>query len=486
MKQFVDWVINYKKKINRNLTVKIFLLLLSIQLFLCAIVYFFTSQFIPYANESLTQHRLDAQSKALITELRQCSDAESRKLFANFMKDTGAELYLLDANNDTIDLFTLGVIDTEIQSGEEYPFRFLGSNEEYVLIVCYNPARTMEIKNAILRSLPWIGGAIMILSFLSAFFFSRYVARPIIRTSKIAANIAELDFSWYCPDMREDEIGILAKSINELSDRLNEALLLLKEQNFVLENEIMFEKERERRQMLFFSAVSHELKTPIAIVIGQIEGMQGNIGVYKDRDKYMARAVEILRSLDGFIKEILFTSYIDILDEKSCEIISLSDVLNSALKESKALTESHPVSFIVEIASNAFVRGQAMPLKKALKNVIENAILHSPEDGSVVIRLKQDQKDMSLTIINSDSQIAEEHLPHLFEAFYRADKSNGRRDGHGSGLGLYITRLIFDIHDVWHTIENSEYGVVFTAVFHKAEPTPHKTHNSSTLTPQKI
>lgn len=481
LKRFAEWVINYKKKISRNLAVKIFLLFLLILLALCSIIYFLVSQFIPYANEGLARRRLDIQSKTLISELRQCSAIESRTLFARFMRDTGSEIFLLDSKHNTIDLFTLSVIDTKIQQGQEYPFRFLGSDKEYILVVCFNSMRSMEIKNAIWRSLPWVGGAIMILSLISAFFFSRYVARPIIRMSKIAANIAELDFSWYCPDVREDEIGILAKSINELSDKLNNALSLLKEQNSFLENEITLEKERERRRMLFFSAVSHELKTPIAIVIGQIEGMQANIGAYKDKDKYMARSAKILRSLDGFIKEILSISYIDIVDEKSYEIINLSDILNSLLEDSQIFEESHSVRFTAEIVPGAFVTGHEILLKKALKNVIENAIFHSSKDGVVFIKLKEEQKNFILTVINSESQIAEEHLSHLFEAFYRTGMNHDKY-GHGSGLGLYITRLILENHSVWHTIENSESGVVFTAIFPTAASTPHKKQISSTET----
>ena len=100
------------------------------------------------------------------------------------------------------------------------------------------------------------------------------------------------------PDMRDDEIGMLSASINELSDKLHEALEELHRRNAGLEDEIQMEKERERRRMLFFSGISHELKTPVAIVAGQLEGMQAGIGVYRDRDKYLKRSAQILQSLN--------------------------------------------------------------------------------------------------------------------------------------------------------------------------------------------
>ena len=477
MKRFAAWAINYKKKINGSLTSKTFLLLLALLLAICAMTYTLICLFLPFVNERQSRIELDTRSKTLVEQLRQGSTLESLELFVHFMQDTGADLYLLDENLEQINLFTFTIDDNAIQSGQEYPFRFLGSDKEYILIVHYNLARSEEIKNAIWRSLPWVGGLILAMSLSGAFFFSRYATRPIIRMSKVAANIAELDFSWYCPDLREDEIGVLAKSINELSDKLNEALSSLRRQNSTLENEIALEKERDCKRLLFFSAVSHELKTPIAIVIGQLEGMLAEIGVYKDRSKYLARSAEILRSLDGFIKEIMSVSYIDISEKKVYEPVSLTNVLESMLEDSHALIESRSITLKIEIDPSVFIMGDAVLLKKAFKNVLDNSAVYSPEGSLVTVRLEHNQNQAILTIANSGAPIAKEHLPHLFEAFYRGDRHTGGGYRHGSGLGLYITRMILESHKSAHAIENYEDGVKFTAAFQVVKTT-HKTHNS--------
>lgn len=478
MKRFAAWAINYKKKINGSLTSKTFLLLLSLLLVICTITYTLFSLFLPFVNEKQSRSELDTRSKALVQQLRQCPGLESGELFARFMQDTGADLYLLDENQKMINLFTFMKANNTIQPGQEYPFRFAGSDKEYVLIVHYSPARSKEIKNALWRSLPWVGGLILAMSLFGAFFFSRYTTHPIVRMSKTAANIAELDFSWYCPDLREDEIGALAKSINELSDKLNASLTSLRRQNSSLENEIALEKERDYKRLLFFSAVSHELKTPIAIVIGQLEGMLAGIGVYKDKAKYIARSAEILRSLDGFIKEIISVSYIDISEKKVHEPIDLSDMLESMICDCYALMESCSVKLKIEIEPDIFITGDAVLLKKAFRNILENSAIYSPEGSLVTVRLTRNQNKVILTIANSGAHIDEEHLPHLFEAFYRGDRHTGSGYKHGSGLGLYITQMILESHRVTHGIENYEDGVIFTAVF-DAVNTPHKTHNST-------
>jgi signal transduction histidine kinase len=294
---------------------------------------------------------------------------------------------------------------------------------------------------------------VIILSLSGAYLFSFYFTRRIKKMSNIARNMADLDFSWYCPDNSNDELGILAVSLNELSDKLSNALRELKEKNLTLTDEIEIEKERERRQMLFFSGVSHELKTPIAVVIGQLEGMQANIGVYKNREKYLARSAEILRSLDGFIREILSVSHIGI-SEKNTEKINISDILKSAINDNLELSETCEIEIRAKIQNDIFIYGDEKLLKKAFLNVINNALIYTQSGGCVEIISEKN----TFKIINSPAHIDEKHLPHIFDAFYRADKTVGN----GSGLGLYITRLIFETFGMSCKIENFKNSVQFT------------------------
>lgn len=477
MKRFAAWAINYKKKISKSLTIKTFLVLLALLFSVCAITYTLICLFLPFANEGQSRSDLDIRSKALVNRLRLCPASESGDLFARFMQDTGADLYLLDENQQQIDLFHFDKIDNTLQPGQKYPFRFIASNKQYVLTVHFNPMRSEKIKNAIWKTLPCIGVLILVMSLLGAFFFSRYATSPIVRMSKTAAYIAKLDFSWYCPDLREDEIGVLAKSINELSDRLNVALLSLRSQNSLLENEIALEKEQDHKRLLFFSAVSHELKTPIAIVIGQLEGMLEEIGVYKNKKKYLARSAEILRSLDGVLKEILSISYVDIPGKKVHESINLTDVLIAAIEDSHELMASRSIRLTAEIEPDIYSFGDYILLKKAFENVLGNAAVYSPEGSFVKVRFTRNQNKALLTIANSGVHILEEHLPHLFEAFYRADRHTGGGYS-GSGLGLYITRMILESYNAAHSINNYDDGVIFTAEFCIVNPS-YKTHNSS-------
>ena len=390
----------------------------------------------------------------------------------------GSETYSIE--NMVQDTEYSKIIKNSVQEAR-HPFRFIDSEDEYILAIRYNPFRSDEIAKAILSSVPFVAVVTIILSFLSAWIFSYYTTHPIIRINKIAGKIAELDFSWYCPDMRGDEIGMLSKSINKLSDRLHEALDELGLRNTVLEDEIRVEKERERRRMLFFSGISHELKTPIAIVIGQVEGMQAGIGVYKDRDKYLARSVEILQSLNQFIKEVLYVSHID-LDRQmmssgqieKVKRLNLSVFLEQLIDEYISYAEFYSVRIEREIEESLFVYGDELLYQKAVANILSNAVTHILENrnadkdgnmGYVAVCLRRIDAKIELSVTNTPAHVADEHLPHLFEAFYRVNDSKE----HGSGLGLYITRMIFETFQVDNKIENTSHGVKFTAVFAEAE-----------------
>ena len=158
------------------------------------------------------------------------------------------------------------------------------------------------------RILPSLGVITVIVSILIALFFARYITRPILKVNETSKRMVKLDFRKPYPEKRSDEIGILGENLNQLSEHLEDTLQELKEKNQILQDEIQREQEMERKQLSFFAAVSHELKTPVTILKGQIQGMISGIGGYKDRDKYLKRSYEVVFSMEGLIQEILDVS----------------------------------------------------------------------------------------------------------------------------------------------------------------------------------
>lgn len=445
----------------KKLTIRTFILLLILSLFVLLSAYGCMWIFLPYANEKKMQRTLDEKATQLINDLRQVPQQDSEPLFTAFLRETDADFVLQDKYDKYVSPFTFEDTDTLAFEGTRYPFRFAGSSDDYILITRYNPVHFKEITHAMKQSVPYIMMIILLLSCISAFIFSHYTTLPIIRISKIADKIANLDFSWYCPDIRDDEIGALSQSINELSDKLHAALEEITRRNALLEDEIALERERERRRLLFFSGVSHELKTPVATVIGQLEGMQAQIGVYKNREKYLARSVEILQSLNNLIREVLSISHLDLETQATASSVCLSQIIDTVITDYSDYAELSAISIIRETKSDIQIYADAALMKKALGNIIGNAVLHSPENGTVTVTLSHTNSKATLSVCNEPAHIDEKHLSHLFEAFYRVDRSSE----HGSGLGLYITRMILETYHIPHSIRNTENGVCFSAVF---------------------
>ncbi|MDO5559000.1 MAG: HAMP domain-containing sensor histidine kinase [Oscillospiraceae bacterium] len=448
----------------KKLTKKTYLLLLALSVTVCSLAYLCICMFLPYINSSNSGKCLASESEALVSQLMVTEKSDSESLFTDFIRATGAEVSLLDNKYQSVSMFTFKYTGVPPVKGTEYPFRFADSDSEYVLIVSPDMQRRDEIQHAVILSIPFVTCIILLLSLITAWIFSRYTTRPILRINNIAGKMAALDFSWYCPDVRDDEIGMLSKSINELSDKLHEALDSLDQKNHLLEDEISIEKERERRRMLFFSGVSHELKTPVAIVIGQLEGMQAHIGVYKDTDKYLARSSEILQSLNSFIREVLFVSHLDMSDDQILLPFDISEMLLSVIDDCRDITDTSLVSVSENIETGLLVCADEMLLKKAFSNIVSNAVIHTPEHGRVSIKLYKENNNIRLRVVNSPAHISEEHLPHIFEAFYRVNQETK----HGSGLGLYITRMIFETYHIDYSVTNTSDGVEFCVFLQEA------------------
>ena len=439
----------------KNMTIKTFITFMFLSLLIMGTVYLTLFLVTPYSSVKKNREYIEKESQTLADKCMNLSKAEAERLIHGFASRTGTNTELLEAEN------YLEREDSMIE--ESYPLHFSDQQQEYMLCITRSDDRAQSFRQNIIKSIPTVLIIALILSIIGSRIFSYYMKKPIVRMSRIAERMAEQDFDWYCPDERDDEIGRLAKSLNKLSDELSAALEKLSDKNLYLKNEITLEKERERRRMLFFSGVSHELKTPISVVIGQIEGMRSGIGVYKDRDKYLEKCSNTLNELVSFINEILLVSHIDMGDMDAQEIVKIDSILDEEIAFYDGLITEKNIELEYEVPDNVDFRGNEQLLKKALGNILGNAFKYTPEGGKVSVRLESQKEaenksgKVNLTITNSPAHIDEQHLPHLFEAFYRADTSN--KDG--SGLGLYITGMVLEMFGAEYKIENTEDGVKF-------------------------
>lgn len=168
-----------------------------------------------------------------------------------------------------------------------------------------------QASEAMARLLPFLFIMVLTISLFGSLFYARLITRPIVSISRIAKRMAGFDFTARWSENRLDEIGVLGGSLNLLSDNLSGALTDLQSANDALKDDIEREREIERQRLTFFSAASHELKTPVTILRGQLSGMLAQVGIYKDREKHLARALEFTGRMESLIKETLTISRIE-------------------------------------------------------------------------------------------------------------------------------------------------------------------------------
>ena len=250
-----------------------------------------------------------------------------------------------------------------------------------------------------------------------------------------------------------------------MAQKLSNALRELKASNEALRGEMEQERELDRQRMAFFSAASHELKTPVTILRGQLSGMLDGVDVYRDREKYLARSLQVTARMEKLIQEILTISRMEAQDI-SCiqEKIDVSEMVGQQLKLDADLIQQRHLNVTADLCPDLIVYGDPSMLAKVIGNLLSNAALYSPDGEEIRIWTGLKENSPTLTIENTGVHIGTAALPHLFEAFYREEQSRNRRTG-GSGLGLYLVRIILDRHRAKCWIDNTAEGVLATVCF---------------------
>ena len=234
------------------------------------------------------------------------------------------------------------------------------------------------------------------------------------------------------------------------------------------------EREAENRRKDFVATISHELKTPITIISGQLEGMIYNIGKFKDRDTYLKKSYESTQELRDLVNEMIEVSKNEILQsDLALTEVNLSSLLEKVIKKHQFLIEEKNMNVVSNIEDDIYIKCDETRIEKAISNIIINGIKYSPDYENLIVRLynkshknnkKNNQYKVCLEIENTGITIDEKYLGEIFNPFFRIEKSRSRKTG-GSGLGLYLVNQILKSHGYNHSLMNKENSVVFSIEF---------------------
>jgi len=326
-----------------------------------------------------------------------------------------------------------------------------------------------EVSIILLKFTPYFIAFYVLVAIIAGFIFSRMISRPLLQMNDAATKMAELDFSTQIPVYSDDEIGQLSNKFNQLSRNLATALTDLQIANEHLQEDIEKERKIEEKRREFVATVSHELKSPITAVKGQLEGMIHGIGVYKDTDKYLRRSFAKLEEMESLVKEMLEVSRLDRPDFKpNARAFSLRELVAGTLNKLDFFIREKKMNLQVDLLPDVVINSDDNMLSKVVHNVVHNAIAYSKEAETLSVRLEDTGDQYVLTILNTGAALEIENMADLFRPFYRLDKSRNRNAG-GSGLGLYIVKQFLDALHIKFNMENTAAGVAFTMYFEKME-----------------
>ena len=421
-------------------------------------MYAIVMKVMPNNYRSVTLSNYTEEIKNLVSELESESLEEGINEIYNFCIDYSANAEL--KGNDTVYRFGEATNEEGTTQTISSGVTFIDSNENYILSLSVSEGTVNQIMVTFLKITPAILLLIFLISIISAQIISRVITKPVIDISYISKKLTKLDMTWRCNTSRTDEIGILANNLDTMAKRLNETLNELTVANKQLQKDIEKEKEREKLQTEFFRAVSHELKTPLTIIKGELEGMICEVGEYKDKKKYLKHSLKVANEMENLIKEILSVAMMKDENFKlNMKNLNFTNIIKKAYRKYQGIAEDKGIEIITDIQDDYEFTGDERLLENAISNVVSNAIMYSPKKEKVFIEFRNNK----VKIENTGIHIENKDLEQLFNPFFRVDKSRNKNTG-GSGLGLYIVKTIFDYHNISYKVENTKRGVLFTIV----------------------
>lgn len=327
-----------------------------------------------------------------------------------------------------------------------------------------------EAANMVLKLAPYMMVIIFVIAVGGAYVYSHFFARPLVQMSKVAKRMAMLDFSERSGYSSDDEIGEISQSLNKLSINLQHAMHELTEANTKLKSDIQRKEEMGAIQREFVATISHELKTPLTAISGQLEAMIHGVGPYQDRDKYLSQSHRIVKQMEKLVYEILEISKLESDSFQSQRtFVNLSELLDDIIEPIQYYCELNEIILEVSVSKSVMAVGDKQLLAKAISNIVGNAAHYTRKGERIVIDLSADGRHAELRVLNTGTHLDEAEIPKLFEAFYRIDKSRSRQTG-GSGLGLYIVKKVLDVHQATYTLSNHSKGVEFVVLLPQSEP----------------
>lgn len=353
------------------------------------------------------------------------------------------------------------ITDTE-NANKEY-LEMHGSFENGNSYIIRSPMESIQNSvNIANRFLAYVAIAMVILSGLLIWFVTGKITEPILALTRISERMIHLDFEAKYDGKSNNEIALLGENINMLSSSLEKTISELKTANNELKKDIEKKEEIDEMRKEFLSNVSHELKTPIALIQGYAEGLKEGISDDSEsRDFYCEVIMDEASKMNNMVKKLLTLNQLEFGTEViTMERFDVTTLISNYIQSAGILTRQNGIEVRMQKYDPVYVWGDEFKTEEVFMNYFTNAVNHCSGKKVIDIKLELKENKVRINVFNTGAPIPEDAIGHLWEKFYKVDKARTREYG-GSGVGLSIVKAIMESMNQEYGVTNFTNGVQF-------------------------
>lgn len=308
----------------------------------------------------------------------------------------------------------------------------------------------------------YIGLFTIFISSVVIWFISRHITRPLQQLSELSKEMANLNFDAKYTSTSEDEIGDLGNNLNRMSGELEKTISELRTANNELQKDIEKKEQIDEMRKEFLSNVSHELKTPIALIQGYAEGLQECINDDQEsREFYCDVIIDEAAKMNNMVKKLLSLNQLEFgNDTVNMERFDLTELVKGVVQSAQLLASQKEAEIRFLQEEPISVWGDEFKIEEVVTNYVSNALNHVDFEKKIEIKAVKRGDVVRLSVFNTGARIPEEDLDKIWIKFYKVDKARTREYG-GSGIGLSIVKAIMDSMNQKCGVINYENGVEF-------------------------
>ncbi|MCR5234291.1 MAG: HAMP domain-containing histidine kinase [Lachnospiraceae bacterium] len=313
------------------------------------------------------------------------------------------------------------------------------------------------------RLLVYTGVIVLIIGVVINVILSRKVTDPILELVDISEKMSKLDFDVKYTSGGDNEIALLGTHMNNLSDKLEKTISELKTANNNLMSELNRKSEAEEMRKEFLSNVSHELKTPIALIQGYSEGLKDCVNTdCESRDYYCDVIIDEAGRMNKLVRNLLELNQLEFGNGNvEMERFDIVELVSNCIESVSILIKQNNINIELSHSRDVMnVWSDEFKVEQVVNNYLSNAIHYCKNENRISVRISDEGEYTRVSVFNSGDPIPEEAIPHLWTKFYKVDKARTREYG-GSGIGLSIVKAVMETLNRGYGVINHENGVEF-------------------------